>query len=201
MPFIAEDIYRRMNGEKESVHLGEWPILESQISNLKSQILEDMVEVRRIVSLALDERTKAKIKVRQPLQKLRIRNQESGIKNHDELLQLVKDEVNVKEILFDGSIENDVILDTHITSELKKEGQAREFMRSVQDIRKKIGFAPSDIVALTIATDDRGQAAVDAFEKEIQKTVRAESIVFAKEVSGESFLIDDISFVVFVEKK
>ena len=25
MPFIAEDIYRRAGGEKESVHLEEWP--------------------------------------------------------------------------------------------------------------------------------------------------------------------------------
>ncbi|MBI5005318.1 MAG: class I tRNA ligase family protein [Candidatus Lloydbacteria bacterium] len=206
LPFIAEDIYRRLGGVKESVHLEAWPVFESQISNLKSQILPNMREIRRIVSLALDERMKAKIKVRQPIASLNLKSQISNLKNNDELLQLVKDEVNVKEIIFsalggEDSLENDVWLDTRITPELKQEGQAREFMRTIQDIRKKIGLSPSDVVALTIATDESGRAVIDAFAKEIQKTVRAESIVFAKEISGESFLIDDISFTVVVKKR
>ncbi|MBI5004863.1 MAG: class I tRNA ligase family protein [Candidatus Lloydbacteria bacterium] len=201
MPFIAEDVYQRMGGEKESVHLEEWTKHETRNMKHETSLLEAMAEVRRIVSLALDERMKSKIKVRQPLASLNIKDKDSKIKNDTGLLLLIKDEVNVKEIVFGGSIENEVSLDTNITPALKQEGQAREFMRSVQDIRKKIGLTPSDIIALTVAVDEEGRAVIEAFAKEIQKTVRASSIVFAKEISGESFLIDGISFNVLAEKK
>ena len=40
-------------------------------------------------------------------------------------------------------IENEVELDTNITDELKKEGQFREIVRFIQDIRKKQNFIPS----------------------------------------------------------
>jgi hypothetical protein len=37
-------------------------------------------------------------------------------------LEIIKDEVNVKEVLFDDSINGDVELDTNITPELKEVG-------------------------------------------------------------------------------
>ena len=69
MPFIAEDIYRRLKGGKESVHLEDWP----KAGSVDQKILENMEEARKIVSLALEARSKAGIKVRQPLPKLEIR--------------------------------------------------------------------------------------------------------------------------------
>ncbi|MBP7689244.1 MAG: isoleucine--tRNA ligase, partial [Thermoflexales bacterium] len=46
-----------------------------------------------------------------------------------------------------------VALDTHITPELKSEGQAREVVRRVQDLRKQAGFEISDHIALTYPAD------------------------------------------------
>jgi isoleucyl-tRNA synthetase len=37
-----------------------------------------------------------------------------------------------------------VALDTHVSPELKQEGQAREVVRRVQDLRKTAGFEISD---------------------------------------------------------
>jgi len=42
-----------------------------------------------------------------------------------------------------------VALDTHVTAELKQEGQAREVVRRVQDLRKAAGFEISDHIVLT----------------------------------------------------
>ena len=54
-----------------------------------------MAEVRRIVSLGLEARAKAGIKVRQPLAMFRIVNQQSTISD-EQLIELIKNEVNVK---------------------------------------------------------------------------------------------------------
>jgi isoleucyl-tRNA synthetase len=46
-----------------------------------------------------------------------------------------------------------VALDTHVTPELKQEGQAREVVRRVQDLRKTAGFEISDHIMLTYQAD------------------------------------------------
>jgi isoleucyl-tRNA synthetase len=47
-----------------------------------------------------------------------------------------------------------VALDTHVTPELKQEGQAREVVRRVQDLRKAAGFEISDHIVLTYQAED-----------------------------------------------
>ena len=82
-----------------------------------------MHSAREIVSLALEARTAAKIKVRQPLRNLKIKDQK--LKLNEDFLKLIKDEVNVKEIIFDASLPEAVWLDTLVTPELKIEGELR----------------------------------------------------------------------------
>ena len=88
MPFISEEIYRNLTGF-ESVHLADWPSPFELYINEK--IEEEMKLARQIVELAHAKRKEEKIKVRQPLSKLRIKNLELRI--NDELINLVKDEL------------------------------------------------------------------------------------------------------------
>jgi len=135
MPFISEEIYRNLTGF-ESVHLSDWPSPFELYINEK--IEEEMKLVRQIVELAHAKRKEEKIKVRQPLSKLRIKNLELRI--NDELTNLIKNEVNVKQIeVLDGKGILSVELDTKITPQLKKEGEAREIVRKIQEERKKMG--------------------------------------------------------------
>ncbi len=206
MPFLAEHIYSRLNRGKESVHLEKWP----EFAESDKEILADMAEVRHIVSLALEARAKAGIKVRQPIASLKIKNdlnllsasdwrlgmpvvEKSKIKNN-ELLNLIKDEVNAKEIVFDNTIESEIVMDTIITPELKREGQFRELVRTVQELRKTTGLMPSDVVTLEIKTNDDGQALVKEFEQELKKASLLKEISF-KEVAGEAVDVDGIPFV------
>ena len=69
-----------------------------------------------------------------------MKNPKLEIRNNKELLQLITDEVNVKEINFDVSQEDEAILDTDLTDSLRKEGAARDLIRHIQAARKKAGL-------------------------------------------------------------
>ncbi|MDD4990244.1 MAG: isoleucine--tRNA ligase [Candidatus Pacebacteria bacterium] len=142
MPFMAEEMYQELKNESgpESVHLCDYPKAEKKFIDEKLE--KEMQEARNIVSLALAKRAEISIGVRQALQKLKIQSAKFKVKK--EFLELIKDEVNVKEIIFDKKIKEDIELDTEISEELKQEGQVREIIRHIQDLRKKAGLTPSD---------------------------------------------------------
>jgi len=146
MPFVAEDIYQKIRkpDSPESIHLESWPVatrpfsFRSLFSKSGDDVIRDMEEARRVVSLALEARSKANIKVRQPLQKLTTR---IG-KLEKDYIALIKDEVNVKEVVnkdIDG-----VEIDANLTPELIEEGKVRDAIRMIQDLRKEKGLNPSD---------------------------------------------------------
>jgi isoleucyl-tRNA synthetase len=136
IPFIADDIYRKMRGEKESVHLESWP----KTDKVDQKILNNMQETRKLASLALEMRAKNNIKVRQPLQRLTVKS----LKLSTEYTDLIKDEVNVKEITEDSILETEAVLDTTLTPELIEEGELRDAIRAIQDWRKEQGLKPGE---------------------------------------------------------
>jgi hypothetical protein len=102
-----------------------------------------MTEVRNVVSLALEQRAAAKIPVRQPLGRLALVS--GGGEFSEALLELIRDEVNVKDIArIAGLPEGFVVeLDTTITPELKEEGMVREMQRAIQVFRKEKEMRPN----------------------------------------------------------
>jgi isoleucyl-tRNA synthetase len=131
-PFIAEEIYKNLTGE-ESVHLAEFPKADDGL--IDSKLNEEMQTARNIVSEGLQLRAKAGIKVRQPLSELSIMNHEL----RDDLLEIIKEEVNVKNVKAVKDLQN-IELDIEITEDLKLEGQAREIIRHIQEMRKEAGY-------------------------------------------------------------
>ena len=157
-----------------------------------------METVRSLVTLGLEARQKAGIKVRQPLNKLEI----IAEKLSDEYLEIIKDELNIKNIEYILKIKigiQKVNLDVDISPELKEEGDYRELVRAVQDIRKKMGLTPSDIVVLIIETGDEGKKLIRKFETELLKVVLASKIEF-KQNEGESIKIDNLVFKINLNK-
>ena len=184
-PFTAEDIWLKLKNEDDerSVHLAEWP----KMGEINSKIIGKMEAVRKIVTLGLEARQKAGIKVRQPLNKLQIRNYELGM----EYTELVKEEINVKEVKENKNIETEVLLDVKITDELKQEGDYRELVRALQDMRKKIRLTPSDIVTILFETNDAGKNLIQKFENDMKKTVLVSKIEFNKN-DGQEIKIDNL---------
>jgi len=191
MPFLAEDIYARVGGKMESVHLEGWTV----VAPADEKILSIMAQVRNIVSLALEARAKSGLKVRQPLASITVKSEMLA----PELALIIADELNVKEVKWSKDIPTDVELDTVITPELKKEGQFRELLRTVQGLRKDSKLEPSDVITLTIKTSDEGRALVEMFADELKKTALVREIIFS-DVAGESVDIDGTSFTISISK-
>ncbi len=194
-PFIAEDLYQKVKPldsarGKESVHLESWP----EMKNPDAKAIETMAGVRQAVSLGLEARAKAGIKIRQPLASVMV-----GTEIPPGYDELVTDELNVKKIIVKPDLGGRVELDLAITPELKAEGQAREFIRAVQDLRKKMDLNPTDVVSLSVSADAAGKNLIESFKTVISKTAQLKAIHFI-ETDGEKITVDDLSFAVKVEK-
>jgi isoleucyl-tRNA synthetase len=144
MPFISERIYRTVDGEKESVHLEEWP----KEGDINEEGIKEMRKTRELVSLGLMKRTKEKINVKQPLLSVTFKETIGG--QHK---ALIMDELNVKEVKYSVDQVEDVVLDVTITEALQKEGDIRRLIRAVQDARKEKGLVPSDEITLTLSQE------------------------------------------------
>jgi isoleucyl-tRNA synthetase len=185
MPFFAEALYGalRSHGEKletaESVHLVPWPKVKFSLgATERKKLCEAMAETRRLASAGLAKRAGAGIKVRQPLQSLRVKS--PALKGKKGFLEILKDEVNVKEIIFDAKMEEDVALDTTITSALREEGFMREFVRAVQELRQKAALQPRDVIALAFEATPIVRDAVQKNEIAIKKEINAKTISLGK---------------------
>ncbi len=191
MPFLAENVYRGVGGDMESVHLDVWP--DSWEFLADAVLLEKMKHTRATVSQALDLRERANIKVRQPLAALYL-PRTIDLASELELLALIKDEVNIKNIEFTDDA--DMRLDTSITPELKEEGTVRDIVRQIQDFRKKEKLTIDARPSITITTNKEGEA---FFKK--QKEVLIKETGLAKlsvNVSSEEATAQSLQFPVVI---
>lgn len=198
-PFFAEHLYLSLKSDSdpESVHLCSWVTPSEVEGRAKSkEILEMMEEVRGLVSLALEKRMVAGVKVRQPLKSLKVKSKK--LESKEDYLELIKDEINVKEVLFDENIENEVELDTNITPELQKEGNTREFIRAIQDLRKQKNLSPLDVIVLEIETDDKGREFIEDVASEIKKPTNISKILFS-ENNGIELKIENYKFKIQIK--
>ena len=183
-PFFAEALYGAMeNGTRDkdkelSVHLADLP--QADLEMIDKKLIEAMAEVRRVASIAFAKRAEAGIKVRQPLAELRIKGQGSSVKTGDELLEILKDEVNVKEIVFDTKLKDEVELDTVITPALREEGLMREFVRLIQVLRQDVKLRPTDVIVVMLELPDEATTTVSKNEKLLKSEVNAKTIEYKK---------------------
>ncbi len=181
MPFMSEAMYLELlsfaGKKKESVHLADWP----KIAEVKNEsLLAQMKEARKVSSLGLAARAAAGIKVRQPLKTLWIKESSAKIIKDKEILDIIRDEVNVKEVAPKKGIEGEVELDKEITPELKEEGLVREVMRAVQELRQSAKLSPKDKVFLMLALPADMELAVQSSEAKIKMEVGAKRIEYKK---------------------
>ncbi len=133
-PFFAESAYLRLktDSDPESVHLCQWP----EGGKVDEELVSEMQMARIVVTGALELRQKAGHKVRQPLALLT-----TPEKFSKEILDIIADEVNVKEVKVGG---DKIELDTNLTPELIEEGKVRDAIRIIQDWRKERNLNPGE---------------------------------------------------------
>ena len=145
-PFLSEELYHKMTGAADSIHLKSWPTA----GKIDQTVLENMSRTREIITDALSLRMRKsdqedQIKVRQPLNSLEY----PGEKLDEFYEQLIKDEINVKQVKNGKELK----LDKTLTKELKEEGYARDIIRAIQSARKHAGLSMDDHIKLSLSID------------------------------------------------
>jgi isoleucyl-tRNA synthetase len=179
LPFLTEEIYQnlKVKGMPESIHLFDWPEANGELIN--RELEEKMEKIREIAGRVLAKRAKAGIKVRQPLNELQITNR--GLKNEKELLDLLREEVNVKKITFGVKLK----LDTKITARLKEEGEIREVVRHLQEMRKQAGLTSKDKISIRAAGEPSFGKILKRNRKTILKQTLARDFSFKEKPKGK----------------
>ncbi len=190
-PFIAESIYGNLvcsvdRSAPESVHLANYP---KPNQNLIDEKLSSYTQIAmKVASLGRAARSKAGIKVRQPLAKVLVNIR--SMEEREGLIRLapqVLNELNVKSIAFIDD-ENEVTdkpefvtaddggyvvaLTTDISQELADEGMARELVHRVQNMRRSAGFEIAD----HILTYYQGNVAVNRVMDEHGEYIMQETL-------------------------
>ncbi|MFW9828377.1 MAG: isoleucine--tRNA ligase [Candidatus Thorarchaeota archaeon] len=177
-PFISEMIYQKLRERGvvnlESVHLEPW--IELIGNKVDKEVLNSMEIAREVVKKSLELRDNAQIPVRQVLSKVQLK----GINLEVELLELIAEAINVKEVLIetDQSSEMLVELDTEITPSLKLEGIARNLIRHLNNYRKQLNLSTKNRINLYININDTEILdALETHEERIKKMIQADLIV------------------------
>jgi isoleucyl-tRNA synthetase len=145
-PYISEYIFQEFS--KDSVHFASWPKSEKKKVDKKLETIFE--QTLQVIENGLRERDKNQIGLKWPLSLAKI-NCESTLSK--ELQEIIKSQLNVREVKFKKSKTIEVELDLKLTPELEEEGYAREISRKVQAFRKTLGLNTSDKVETTIITD------------------------------------------------
>jgi isoleucyl-tRNA synthetase len=178
-PFVSEEVYQSLPNQLESVHLERWPKYNDKLIN--KALNKKMELAREIVSLALDNREKARIPVRQALSKIIV----NGPKLGKDYLKLISDEVNVKKAILKEGKKLSVKLDTKITRELLMEGISRDLTRKINQFRKELKLTTKNRITLYLETNNElVKTSFSKYKEEVMNAIQADEVKFNKPKKG-----------------
>ena len=194
-PLLSETLYEHLNVRElsglKSVHV-EKLTEYGELSKDEITLIKQMEFTRQIVSLTLAIRSAEGIKVRQPLQTLYIRSQSKIFAEKDLMVEIIRDEVNVKDIVlgeptgeipFMEDANFKVWLNMDISKELQIQGVAREMVRTIQALRKKNNLRVEDTVSVKYEDTPENRKAVEMFGEDIKNKGSAVSLEPGEEFS------------------
>ncbi len=196
-PFLAEELYRNLvvsafPDAPESVHLADFPVADE--SKIDRQLSEDNRLAMKVCSLGRAARSKAGIKIRQPLAEIYVgAASERENRALERIAPLVMEELNVKELFYE-SVEkvaglegegysvatetgNNVAISTYITAELEAEGMAREIVHRVQNMRRSAGYEITDHINLYYETDAFIMQSLSSFADYVMRETLSREII------------------------
>jgi isoleucyl-tRNA synthetase len=164
MPFVAEDMYQNLARSwdpraPESVHLCDWPVANEAL--IDEELSASVRLIQRLASLGRSARSKANIRVRQPLARVHVktaseRERETVLQMADQLLE----ELNVKELALIS--DEAAFFDYQVRPNLPVLGP--KYGSEVGRIQRAL--AQADRTAVAQAVGARRVVALDGFELE-----------------------------------
>ncbi len=195
-PFIAEELYQNLvitvfPDAPASVHLTDFPAPDE--TKIDKQLADDNRLAMKVCSMGRAARSKAGVKVRQPLETVYV-----GIASDYEeralerVAPLVLEELNVKELKTDTvekvsgmemanySVVSEagisVAVSTYITVELQAEGMAREIVHRLQTMRRTAGYEIADHIRMYYEGDAYFVQSISAFADYIRQETLSDDI-------------------------
>ena len=186
VPFMAEDIYQRLHrgvaSGTLSIHLYDWPVLNKKLIDEKLET--EMEEIRSIATMGLAQRKDKQLKVRQPLRSASIKRAKEF---SQDLEELIKDELNVKGVLYDKAQQEALEFDTKLDQSLINEGYARELIRQLQDMRKEAKYNMDEKIYGQWHSDDgEVSSALVEWSGEIKKEALLHEFISGPPSAGHS---------------
>lgn len=213
-PFLSEELYQKLGGGEESVHLLDWPMNYA----VDQTTLDDMTRTRELINTGLSLRMKKdehqdSVKVRQPLQFASY----AGKKLDNYYEQIIAEELNVKEIrhinnlpeylaeydMTEGTIDETTWAEVSkkLTPELKREGLMREVIRYIQSARKNAGLNVDDRIVLSLETTaDELQTAIEEHKSAIAAETLTEHFE-SNDGYSEAVKIDGVELTISLKKR
>jgi len=195
-PFVSEYIYQEIKDDlraryavKESIHLEKLGEL-SKLTAKEKLLLEEMEKIRMITSEIHRLRKENNLKLRIPLKSLYLKTRYSP-----EVLEILKDEINVLEINFGEPKEKEgflysqtpeeIWLNSKIDEKLKEIGIVKDFIRMIQDLRQDAGLMPKENVFLKIEMPKMLNEIISKNYKIIENSTKVKLIKKGKIVLAE----------------
>jgi isoleucyl-tRNA synthetase len=129
-----------MPGAKESVHLEDWP--EADLGAIDERLSRKVETVRAFVSLGLQVRTQAKMKVRQPLRAARIITAQPDVIDGAAARMLVEELNVVEDVHVHGVDTSDAYVEFRLKPSFRSLGQ-RGLGKEAQALKKSMAKLPS----------------------------------------------------------
>ena len=125
---------------------------------------------------------------------------EEAVTIYPEDIEVTTDQIEGYEIAAKGNLT--VALDITMTPELKMEGNAREFVNRIQNIRKDSGFELTDRIEVKVAANNGLKESLAQFKTYICAEILADDLEILPEIQGGTEIeVNDVSLKVIVSKK
>ena len=181
IPFLSEHIWQNLVREIEKdapicVMLSGYPKVESMRFE---GIIEKVALARDIISSASRLRNEKQIKVKQPLKKMFVGGDEKVSVVLDELGDIIKEELNIKELI---TIDDDSIFNTEFLSVNFKNAGA-VLKGEVQKLKNLLASISADEMARCVDEFKKGQVSVGEFKNlesklfNLEKKPRSEFVI------------------------
>jgi isoleucyl-tRNA synthetase len=127
---------------------------------------------------------------------IEINNQAFNLQNAD--LEIIAEDIPGWSVASKGKLT--VALDVTITEDLKKEGDAREFVNRIQTIRKESGFDLTDRIKVVVKENLTMVSSINEYKNYICGEILAENITWVPELKGTTIEVNDSLLEVLVTK-
>ena len=145
-PFFMDRLYRDLTsvtGKSDSVHLSKFPEFNAEM--VDNELQETTHLAQRLTSMIFSLRKQADLKVRQPLQKVMIPQRDENFNERlNRISELLKNEVNVKEVLLMSKDEAAHLLVKEIKPNFKNLGP--KFGKDMKTVAAQIAQMDNDAI-------------------------------------------------------